>query len=89
MCDYTDFFVLATGRNERQTKAIYDNVHVTLKQEARLVPRSVAGEPEGRWIVADYLDVVLHVFTPEAREYYRLEELWGDVPTLGVEVAAG
>ena len=89
VCDYTDFFVLATGRNERQTKAIYDDVHVTLKQEARLLPRSVAGVREATWVIADYLDVVLHVFTPETRSYYRLEELWGDVPTLGVEVAAG
>ena len=89
VCDYTDFFVLATGRNERQTKAIYDDVHVTLKQEARLLPRSVAGVREATWVIADYLDVVLHVFTPDTRSYYRLEELWGDVPTLGVEVAAG
>ena len=48
--------------------------------------RTVAGEREASWILADYLDVVLHVFTPEAREYYRLEELWGDVPS--VELAA-
>jgi ribosome-associated protein len=50
------------------------------------VPRHVHGERDASWILADYLDVVLHVFTPEAREYYRLEELWGDVPS--VEVAA-
>ena len=89
VCSYTDYFVVATGNNPRQTKAIWDEVHVRLKQDESILPTSVAGEPEGRWIVADYLDVVLHVFTPEAREYYRLEELWGDVPTLGVEVAAG
>jgi ribosome-associated protein len=89
VCDYTDFFVLATGRNARQTKAIYDDVHATLKHESRLLPRSVAGEREATWIIADYLDVVLHVFTPETRDFYRLEDLWGDVPTLGVEAAVG
>ena len=47
---------------------------------AALLPRSAAGESEATWIVADYLDVVLHVFTPEARDFYRLEDLWGDVP---------
>ena len=64
----------------RQTKWIWDEVHARLKKEARLLPRSIAGEREATWIIADYLDVVLHVFTPEAREYYRLEELWDDVP---------
>ncbi len=88
VCSYTDFFVLATGQNARQTKAIWDEVQGRLKQEERSLPASVAGEPEGRWIVADYLDVVLHVFTPEAREYYRLEELWGDVPSVELDAAA-
>ena len=88
VCSYTDFFVLATGQNPRQTKGIWDDVHEHLKHEERTLPSSVAGEPEGRWIVADYLDVVFHVFTPEARDYYRLEELWGDVPTIELEAAA-
>ena len=87
-CVYTDFFVVASGRNPRQTKAIWDEVHGRLKQEERSLPTSVAGVPEGRWIVADYLDVVFHVFTPESRDYYRLEELWGDVPSIELDVAA-
>jgi ribosome-associated protein len=82
VCSYTDFFVLATGQNPRQAKAIWDEVHERLKHDDDLLPRSVEGGPEGRWIVGDYLDVVLHVFTPESREYYRLEELWGDVPSV-------
>jgi ribosome-associated protein len=86
VCSYTDFFVVCTGQNPRQTKAIYDAIHEQLKASDRLLPRRVAGVREARWIVVDYLDVVLHVFTPEARAYYRLEELWGDVPS--VEVAA-
>ena len=88
VCTYTDFFVVATGRNPRQTAAIWDEVRAGLKSEG-LLPRSVDGEREATWIIADYLDVVLHVFTPEAREFYRLEELWDDVPHESLEAAAG
>jgi ribosome-associated protein len=86
VCDYTDFFVIATGRNARQTKAIYDEVSGVLKKEGRLLPRSTAGLGEATWIVADYNDIVLHLFTPDTRSFYRLEDLWSDVPS--VEVAA-
>ncbi len=82
VCDYTDFFVIATGRNSRQTKAIADEVAAVLKRDHRLVPRAIVGMPESTWIVADYLDVVLHVFIPDTRAYYRLEDLWSDVPKL-------
>lgn len=89
VCVYTDFFVLATGRNSRQTKAIADEIYTTLKAEAGLTPRATDGAREAEWIIADYLDVVLHVFTAETREFYRLEDLWGDVPAVDLEVAAG
>jgi ribosome-associated protein len=90
VCTFTDFFVVCTGRNPRQTKAIWDEVHVQLKADGRLLPRSADGEREATWIIADYLDVVLHVFTPEARDFYRLEELWADVPSVELaEAAAG
>jgi ribosome-associated protein len=88
VCSYTDYFVICTGQNSRQAKAIYDEVHERLKASGRVLPQSVAGVRESRWIVADYLDVVLHVFTPQAREYYRLEELWDDVPSVEVAVSA-
>jgi ribosome-associated protein len=87
-CSYTDFFVICTGRNARQTKAIWDEVHERLKHESRILPRRVEGASEGSWIIGDYLDTVLHVFTPEARDYYRLEDLWGDVPSVSVEAAS-
>lgn len=86
VCTYTDYFVICSGTNTRQTKAIYDEVAFSLKQDGRLLPRSVDGVQEGTWIVVDYLDVVLHVFTPDTRGFYKLEELWNDVPS--VEVAA-
>jgi ribosome-associated protein len=88
VCSYTDFFVICTGQNPRQTTAIYDAVHDQMKHDdVRLLPQSVDGQREASWIVADYLDVVLHIFTPDARDYYRLEDLWGDVPSVELEAA--
>lgn len=88
VCTYTDYFVIATGQNPRQTKAIYDEVHAALKAEGRTLPNTADGVREASWIVADYLDVVLHVFTPEARKFYDLEDLWGDVPSVELEAAS-
>jgi ribosome-associated protein len=88
VCDFTDYFVIATGRNPRQTVGIWDEVHGRLKHELDLLPRAIDGTQEGTWILADYLDVVLHVFTPDARGYYNLEELWNDVPTIELDAAA-
>ena len=87
-CSYTDFFVICTGQNPRQATAIYDEVHRRLKDDARQLPQNVDGQRESTWIVADYLDVVLHVFTPDTRAFYRLEDLWGDVPNIELEEAA-
>jgi ribosome-associated protein len=88
VCTFTDYFVIASGRNPRQTTAIWDEIHGRMKRDERLIPRTVDGTQEGSWILADYLDVVLHVFTPEARQYYKLEELWGDVPAVELDAAA-
>jgi ribosome-associated protein len=87
VCIYTDFFVICHGNTPRQVKAIFDEVHFRIKSEEGAIPGSVAGEREATWIVADYLDVVLHVFTPDTRAYYRLEDLWGDVPLIELEAA--
>ena len=85
---YTDFLVICSGRNPRQTQAIFGEVREQMKAEHRSLPQSVDGARHGSWIVADFLDVVLHVFTPEAREYYQLENLWGDVPIEQFEAVA-
>jgi ribosome-associated protein len=77
---YTDFFVIVTGNTDRQTKAIHDAIHLGLKKDHGLLPRRVEGVAEARWILMDYLDVVVQVFTPETRDFYRLESLWGEVP---------
>lgn len=79
---FTDYFLVATGNTDRQVKAIHDAIHATLKDELRLLPRRVEGLPEARWVLMDYVDVVVHLFVPETREFYRLEQLWGDVPAI-------
>jgi ribosome-associated protein len=77
---YADYFVICTGRSDRQVKAIHDAIHAGLKSEHGLLPRRTEGLAEARWILLDYLDVVVHIFTPETREFYRLEQLWGEAP---------
>ena len=84
---YTDYFIVCSGNTDRQTKAIHDGIHQGLKTDHGLLPRRVEGLPEARWILMDYLDVVVHVLTPEARDFYRLEQLWGEVPAREVETA--
>ena len=86
---YTDYFVICSGRTDRQTKAIHDAIHQGMKSEHGMLPRRVEGFPEARWILMDYLDVVVHVFTPEIRDYYRLEQLWGEAPSSRTAVGAG
>jgi ribosome-associated protein len=88
MIGYTDYFVICSGRTERQTKAIHDAIHEGLKSGHRRLPERVEGLPGARWILMDYLDVVVHVFVPDTREYYRLEQLWGEAPALVVGAGA-
>ncbi|HEY1712080.1 MAG TPA: ribosome silencing factor [Solirubrobacteraceae bacterium] len=86
MIGYADYFVICTGRTDRQTRAIHDGIHEGMKARG-ILPRRVEGVSEARWILLDYLDVVVHVFTPDTREYYRLEQLWGEAPSLAVGAA--
>lgn len=83
---YTDYLVIATGRNERQVKAIFDQVYGSLKHGTEeILPAGTEGTVEGRWVLIDYGEVVVHIFTPVTRSFYRLERLWGEAPV--VEVA--
>lgn len=88
---YTDVMVICTARNERLAKAIHDEVHERLKHEDGLLPSRAEGVGDKHWILLDYLDCVLHVFTPEMRERYRLEQLWGEAERveLGLPADAG
>jgi ribosome-associated protein len=86
---YTDFFLICSGGSDRQTKAIHDGIHEGMKKEHDTLPRRVEGLSEARWILMDYLDCVVHIFTPDTRDYYRLEQLWGDVPRLELDLDEG
>lgn len=77
---YTDYFVVCTGQNPRLTKAISDHVIDEMLEQGNRRPRRRESDPEGSWLLLDWGDVVLHIFTPEARAFYRLESLWGQVP---------
>lgn len=85
---YTDFLAICTARSERQARAIVDEVRVRVKREAGLLPGGVDGGGDAGWTILDYLDCVLHVFTPEARERYGLEDLWRDAPRLELDLDA-
>ena len=83
---YTDFLLICTARNERQAKSIHDEVYHQLKRDGQL-PARVEGEQEGEWILMDYLDCVLHVFTPDLRDRYRLDVLWGEADRLELDLS--
>jgi ribosome-associated protein len=78
---YTDYFLICSGNTARQTKSIHDGILEGLKREHSTQPRRVEGASRADWILMDYLDVVVHIFTPEARDFYRLEQLWGEAPS--------
>ncbi|HET9185156.1 MAG TPA: ribosome silencing factor [Solirubrobacterales bacterium] len=85
---YTDFLAICTARSERQAKAIVDEVRLRVKRETGLLPGGVDGGGDAGWTILDYLDCVLHVFTPEARQRYALEELWHEAPRLELDFDA-
>lgn len=85
---YTDFLVICTARSERQAKAIVDEVRLRVKREAGLLPGGVDSGGDAGWTILDYLDCVLHVFTPEARQRYALEDLWHEAPRLELDFEA-
>ena len=78
----TDFFVIVTAQNNRQISAVLDAIEEAEIKEAGVKPFSVEGAQEGFWALQDYGDFVVHVFQPEGRDYYRLEEIWNDAPTI-------
>lgn len=87
--DYTDRFVICSGASDRQVKAIHDAIYEGMKRRHGLAPRRVEGLPQAHWVLMDYLDVVVHIFTPETREFYRLEQLWGEAPSRTLAAGVG
>ena len=85
LVSYTDFLVICTGRNARLTRRIAEEVSFKLKRETGILPTGSEGAGDGEWILLDYLDFMVHVFTPEAREFYRLDVLWKQAPVETVE----
>ncbi|GIV38614.1 MAG: ribosomal silencing factor RsfS [Thermonema sp.] len=80
-----DFFVIATGSSDTHLQALMDSVEKTVAQEAGQTPWHIEGRERKLWVLMDYVDVVVHLFQRQTREYYALEELWADAPTTFVE----
>ena len=87
---FTDFFVLCSGQNQRQVKAIADAVEETLRA-ARVKPAHIEGYDRADWVLMDFFSFIVHIFTPQTRAFYSLERLWGDAERIEVsdEPAAG
>ena len=76
ICSFTDYFVICTGVSERTIQALADEVRRKLKEEYALRPSGSEGVPANGWVLLDFGDVILHLFSPDLRKYYRLEDLW-------------
>jgi ribosome-associated protein len=84
---FADFFVICTGSNSRQVQAISDEVGLQMKQQAGEAPLSLEGYDQAEWVLLDYGDLLVHVFSPKAREYYDLERLWRSAKTVEIPAA--
>jgi ribosome-associated protein len=84
LSDATDYFLVASGESDTHTRSIAENVRDRLEEHGE-TPAGVEGREAGRWILLDYIDIVVHVFLPRVREYYQLERLWGDAPKARIE----
>ena len=85
---FTDFFVICSATSQPQLKAIANEIETRLREDHAIRPVAIDGFPASQWIVLDYLQVVVHVFHRDKREFYSLEDLWSDAPLLDWQVAA-
>jgi ribosome-associated protein len=81
---FADTFLICTGNNQRQTQAIWEEIALQIKKTTGEIPLSVEGFENGEWILGDFGDLVVHVFSPEKREYYQLERLWRDASPMEI-----
>ena len=84
---FADFFVICTGANQRQVQAISDEVNLQMKRQAGELPISVEGYNQAEWVLADYGDLLVHIFSPKSREYYGLERLWRSAKAVEIPAA--
>ena len=84
---FADYFVICTGANQRQVQAISDEVNLQLKRQAGELPISVEGYSQAEWVLADYGDLLVHIFSPKSREYYGLERLWRGAKSVEIPAA--
>lgn len=75
---FSDYFILCNGENERQLRALARAIAEDAKEKAGVSPRGMEGDPETGWMLIDFGDVIIHLFSPDKRDYYSLEELWSD-----------
>lgn len=85
--DVCDYFLICNGENSRQVDAIVDEVRAKVSADCGISPISCEGREGLSWVLLDYGSVVVHVFKPETRDYYRLERLWGDAPRIDLDLA--
>jgi ribosome-associated protein len=83
LSSFTDFFVICSGSSDRQVQAIADSIQTDLKKSGQL-PLGIEGGRSGKWVLMDYGDVVVHVFYEATREFYDIERLWADAPSMTV-----
>lgn len=81
LSSFADFFVICSGENERQLRAISDKLQEELR-ESDIRPQRMEGTPNSGWIVLDYNEVIVHVFDEELRDFYKMERLWAEAPRL-------
>ncbi len=74
----SDFFIVCEGDSSTQVKAISGKVHKKVKDELGLLPNHTEGKDNGQWVLVDYFNVIVHIFYPESRKFYELEDLWSD-----------
>ena len=83
MSAFTDYFVIVSGNSDRQVQAIAAAIRENMKKEG-LLPLGIEGENHGQWVLMDYGDVIVHIFYAPVREFYNIERLWSDAPTMEV-----
>lgn len=87
LLNVTDYFVIATGANNRRVDAIAEEVEDKLREECNIKPISREGRDNDEWVLLDYGPIVVHIFQPATRDFYRLEQLWEQAPTVDVALA--